>query len=81
MDMTEYLKRIPSEEESIKKEASIYKKMKFAERLRCFQQIMELVERFCPTLKYKDGEESVEKLWRFSHLENEKRQRFTTSER
>lgn len=74
MKVREYLKTIPAEEESIKQEASIYSGMKFAERLKCFKQIMELVEHLCPSLKYKDGEAPVEKLWRFSHLENEKKQ-------
>lgn len=73
MNTLEYLKRIPTEEELIKQEAVLYKKMSFSERLNCFNQIIDLVGHLRPAVKYSDGEEPIEKLWRFFNQGHESR--------
>lgn len=74
MDTPEYLKKISTEEELIKQEANLYQEMSFSERLNCFSQIMELVEHLRPSVKYSDGEEPIERLWRFFNQNNESRE-------
>lgn len=64
MDIQAYLKKIPSEEKSIKQEAAIYQRMNFKERLKCFTQLMALVEHLRPPLTYNDGEPPLQKLWK-----------------